>query len=30
MADSVWREFFDSYAPQYMSEPFTQATVAEV
>ncbi len=30
MADNVWREFFDSYAPQYMGEPFTQATVAEV
>lgn len=30
MAGSVWGEFFDSYAPQYMSEPFTQATVAEV
>ena len=30
MADSAWRAFFDSYAPQYMDEPFTQATAAEV
>lgn len=23
MTDMVWREFFDSYAPQYMREPYT-------
>jgi hypothetical protein len=30
MADSVWREFFDSYAPQYMNEAFTADRVREV
>ena len=30
MADSVWREFFDSYAPQYMNEAFTADSVREV
>ena len=29
MADSVWREFFDSYAPQYMNEAFTADSVRE-
>ncbi len=29
MADDVWREFFDSYAPQYMREPFTADSVRE-
>lgn len=30
MADEVWREFFDSYAPQYMKESFTADSVREV
>jgi len=30
MADSVWREFFDSYAPLYMNEVFTADSVREV
>jgi len=30
MADSVWRELFDSYAPQYMNEVFTADSVREV
>ena len=30
MTDSVWREFFDSYAPQYMNEAFTADSVREV
>jgi hypothetical protein len=30
MADSVWREFFDSYAPQYMNEAFTADSMREV
>jgi SAM-dependent methyltransferase len=30
MSDSVWREFFDSYAPQYMNEAFTADSVREV
>ncbi|MCX6371694.1 MAG: class I SAM-dependent methyltransferase, partial [Actinobacteria bacterium] len=30
MTDSVWREFFDSYAPQYMNEVFTADSVREV
>ena len=25
-----FQEFFDTYAPEYMNEPFTQNTVAEV
>ena len=29
MADNVWREFFDSYAPQYMNEAFTADRVRE-
>ncbi len=29
MTDHVWREFFDSYAPQYMNEAFTGDTVRE-
>lgn len=29
MADDVWREFFDSYASQYMQEPFTADSVRE-
>ena len=27
MTDDVWREFFDSYAPQYMNESFTTDSV---
>jgi hypothetical protein len=30
MTDSVWRQFFDSYAPQFMSEVFTADGVREV
>jgi SAM-dependent methyltransferase len=30
MGDYVYREFFDSYAPQYMSEVFTTDSVREV
>jgi hypothetical protein len=30
MADDVWREFVDSYAPQYMNETFTAESVCEV
>ena len=30
MADDVWREFFDSYAAQYMNESFTADSVREV
>lgn len=30
MGDHVWREFFDSYAPQYMNEVFTADSVHEV
>jgi ubiquinone/menaquinone biosynthesis C-methylase UbiE len=30
MADEAWREFFDSYAPQYMKESFTADSVREV
>jgi cyclopropane fatty-acyl-phospholipid synthase-like methyltransferase len=30
VTDNVWREFFDSYAPQYMKEPFTADSVREV
>ena len=30
MTDSVWREFFDSYAPQYVNEVFTADSVREV
>ncbi len=30
MASSMWREFFDSHAPHYLKNSFTQATVAEV
>jgi len=29
MSDDVWREFFDSYAPQYMNEVFTADSVRE-
>jgi SAM-dependent methyltransferase len=29
MTDHVWREFFDSYAPQYMNEVFTTDSVRE-
>ncbi len=29
MTDEVWREFFDSYAPQYMNEPFTADSIEE-
>jgi len=29
MTDDVWREFFDSYAPQYMNEVFTADSVRE-
>jgi SAM-dependent methyltransferase len=29
MTDDVWREFFDSYAPQYMNEVFTTDSVRE-
>ena len=29
MTDEVWREFFDSYAPQYMNEVFTGDSVRE-
>jgi SAM-dependent methyltransferase len=29
MADNVWREFFDSYASQYMNEAFTADSVRE-
>ena len=29
MTDDVWREFFDSFAPQYMDEVFTGDTVRE-
>jgi SAM-dependent methyltransferase len=29
MTDDVWREFFDSYAPQYMDEVFTGESVRE-
>ncbi len=27
--DHVWREFFDSFAPQYMNEVFTTDSVRE-
>jgi cyclopropane fatty-acyl-phospholipid synthase-like methyltransferase len=30
MADDVWREFFDSYAAQYMDESFTADSMREV
>ena len=30
MTDDVWREFFDSYATQYMNESFTADSVHEV
>ena len=30
MADSVRRELFDSYAPQYMNEAFTADSLREV
>ena len=30
MTDDVWREFFDSFAPQYMNEVFTTDSVREV
>jgi SAM-dependent methyltransferase len=30
MADDVWREFFDCFAPQYMNEVFTSDSVREV
>jgi SAM-dependent methyltransferase len=29
MTDDVWREFFDSFAPQYMNEVFTTDSVRE-
>ena len=29
MTDDVWREFFDSFAPQYMNEIFTSDSVRE-
>ena len=29
MSDDVWREFFDSFAPQYMNEVFTTDSVRE-
>lgn len=29
MTDDVWREFFDSFAPQYMGEVFTADSVCE-
>ncbi|HEX5640878.1 MAG TPA: class I SAM-dependent methyltransferase [Thermoleophilia bacterium] len=29
MTDDVWREFFDSYAPQYMNEVFTADSLRE-
>lgn len=29
MTDDVWREFFDSFAPQYMNEVFTSDSVRE-
>ena len=29
MTDSVWRELFDSYAPQYTNEVFTVDSVRE-
>ncbi len=29
MTDDVWREFFDSYAPQYMNEVFTSDSLRE-
>jgi hypothetical protein len=29
MSDDVWREFFDGYAPRYMSEVFTSDSVRE-
>jgi SAM-dependent methyltransferase len=29
MTDDVWREFFDSFAPQYMNEVFTADSVRE-
>jgi len=30
MTEEVWRVFFDSYAAQYMDEPFTADSVREV
>jgi SAM-dependent methyltransferase len=30
VSDDVWREFFDSFAPQYMNEVFTSDSVREV
>ena len=29
MTDDVWREFFDSFAPQYMNEAFTADSARE-
>jgi SAM-dependent methyltransferase len=29
VTDNVWREFFDSFAPQYMREPFTADSARE-
>ena len=30
MTDDVWREFFDSFAPQYMNEAFTADSESHV